>query len=191
MGQVRRPPGARRAALLSAALLSAALLLTLAACTGEDDDRAADAPSASFTANGVAVTLRVTAWDGRHGTLTADFVPQEPGFHLYSVDLPPEGIDGIGRPTSVAVLGSLRAHGKLTADAPVRRIPSPGTEETLPVYPDGPVTTTLPLTADGPGPASVSVGYALCNATEGCMLPVDDHRVPLTVTEQGISFTGN
>ncbi|MFJ5548118.1 hypothetical protein [Streptomyces sp. NPDC093225] len=185
MGEVRP----RYARAFGAGLLSTAVLLSVASCTGGDDGRAADVPTASFSENGVAVTLRVTGWDGAHGTLTADFVPQEKGFHLYSVDLPAQGVDGIGRPTALAVHGTVRPHGRLTADVPVRKIHSPGTDALLPVYPDGPVTTTLPLTADGSGAGYVSVGYALCNATEGCLIPVQDHRVPLAVTDDGIAFT--
>ncbi|WP_327733324.1 hypothetical protein OG749_05045 [Streptomyces nojiriensis] len=156
-----------------------------AAATG-----AARPPTTSFTENGVTVTLSVSDWHAPKGRLTAVFTPEKKGFHLYSTELPPTGVEGVGRPTAVDVTGVLKADGKLTAAADVRSISVPGVDAPMPVYPDGPVTTTLPIRADGNGggDATVLLGYASCSAKEGCTIPVADHPVRLRLTADGPTF---
>ncbi|MCX5129686.1 hypothetical protein [Streptomyces sp. NBC_00347] len=173
-----------RKARLAAALLS---LTALTAC-GEQTAATGPAPTTSFTENGVTVTLSVSAWQPPRATLTAVFTPEEKGFHLYSTDLPATGIEGVGRPTSLDVTGVLRADGKLTAAADVRTISVPGVDAPVPVYPDGPVTTTLPVRLDGNGDATVLLGYASCSTQEGCTIPVADRPVHLRVTDKGPTF---
>ncbi|MFJ8011483.1 hypothetical protein [Streptomyces sp. NPDC096339] len=176
-----------RKARVAAALIP---LAALAACGGQPAGAgAAPAPTTRFSENGVTVTLSVSQWHAPNGTLTAVFTPEEKGFHLYSTDLPAAGIEGVGRPTAVDVTGVLRADGKLTASADVRTISVPGVEAPVPVYPDGPVTTTLPIRADGNGEATVLLGYASCSSQEGCTIPVSDHPVHLHVTDGGPAFT--
>uniref|UniRef100_A0AAU2K0S5 Thiol:disulfide interchange protein DsbD N-terminal domain-containing protein n=1 Tax=Streptomyces sp. NBC_00049 TaxID=2903617 RepID=A0AAU2K0S5_9ACTN len=170
---------------IAVALLSTA---ALAACGGQPAESAAAPPTTSFTENGVTVTLSVSDWHAAKGTLTATFTPEEKGFHLYSTDLPPTGIEGVGRPTAVDVGGVLKTDGKLTAGAEVRTISVPGVDAPVPVYPDGPVTTTLPVRADGNGDATVLLGYASCSTEEGCTIPVSDRPVRLRVTEDGPTF---
>ncbi|MEY2274455.1 hypothetical protein [Streptomyces sp. BF23-19] len=175
------------------ALLS---LAALTACGDQSADKApagaaaakASAPTTTFTENGVTVTLSVADWQASKGTLTAVFTPEKKGFHLYSTELPPTGIEGVGRPTSVDVTGVLKTDGKLTAAAEVRSISVPGVDAPMPVYPDGPVTTTLPVRADGNGDATVLLGYASCSAKEGCTIPVADHPVHLRLTDDGPTF---
>lgn len=183
---VRRPAGRTARAGLAAA--SAFLCLAaLAACGGKPAGGGAAAPPVSFSENGVTVTLSVSAWQGRQGTLTAVFTPEEKGFHLYSTDLPADGIEGVGRPTAMEVTGALRSDGKLTAAAEVLTISVPGVEAPVPVYPDGPVTATLPVRADGDGDgeATVLLGYASCSSRDGCTIPVSDRPVHLRVTDRG------
>lgn len=173
-------------------------LLSLAALTACGDRSAgeapagaaakAPAPTTTFTENGVTVTLSVADWQASKGTLTAVFTPEKKGFHLYSTELPPTGIEGVGRPTAVNVTGVLKTDGKLTAAADVRSISVPGVDAPMPVYPDGPVTTTLPVRADAKGDATVLLGYASCSAKEGCTIPVADHPVHLRLTDDGPTF---
>ncbi|MEU9145474.1 hypothetical protein [Streptomyces sp. NPDC048349] len=170
---------------VAAALLS---LAALAACGGQPAGGGGAAPTMRFTENGVTVTLTVSDWNAPKGTLTAVFTPEEKGFHLYSTDLPATGIEGVGRPTAMDVTGVLRAEGKLTAAAEVRTISVPGVEAPVPVYPDGPVTATLPVRADGNGEATVLLGYASCSTQEGCTIPVSDRPVHLRVTAGGLAF---
>ncbi|MCX5308866.1 hypothetical protein OG304_36385 [Streptomyces sp. NBC_00160] len=184
------------------ALLS---LAALTACGDQSADEAKDGkdvkgtaaaaaappPATSFTENGVTVTLSVTDWHTPKGTLTAVFTPEKKGFHLYSTELPPTGVEGVGRPTAVGVTGVLKADGKLTAAADVRSVNVPGVDAPMPVYPDGPVTTTLPIRADGNGDATVLLGYASCSTKEGCTIPVADHPVHLRLTDDGPAFAAH
>jgi hypothetical protein len=135
-------------------------------------------PDVGFTDSGVAVAMHLSP-DGKN--LLTTFTPQRPGFHLYSVALPADGIGGLGRPTRVEVAGALSSRGPLTAQAPVRMLPMQGTDATFPVYPDGPVTTELPVRVDAHGAAKVLVSYAACSPQE-CLMPVSGHPVELTAT---------
>ncbi|MGW6983012.1 hypothetical protein ACWGE1_26860 [Streptomyces sp. NPDC054932] len=168
-------------------------LAALTACGEQSTGSAATAPppTTRFTENGVTVTLSVSDWHAPKGTLTAVFTPEEKGFHLYSTDLPLTGIEGVGRPTAVGVTGALKADGKLTAAADVRTISVPGVDAPVPVYPDGPVTTTLPIRADGKGNATVLLGYASCSTEEGCTIPVADRPVQLRITDDGPTFAAS
>ncbi|WP_404953347.1 hypothetical protein [Streptomyces sp. 147326] len=127
-------------------------------------------------------------WHASKGTVTAVFTPERKGFHLYSIDLPATGIEDVGRPTAMSVSGVLRAEGKLTAAQDVRSISVPGVDAPVPVYPDGPVTTTLPVRADGDGNATLLLGYATCSTQDGCTIPVSDRPVRLRVTGDGPAF---
>ncbi len=121
------------------------------------------------------VTVEATLTDGQ---LRTTFRPERPGFHLYSLDLPADGVQGLGIPTVVTVRGDLEATGAPSVDAPVRtlRLAELGVE--LPVYPDGPVTVTLPVRSTGDGPAEVVVTYGACSPST-CLPPVRERAVPL------------
>ncbi|MBW5485657.1 hypothetical protein [Streptomyces bambusae] len=195
---VRRSRCSRRSRRSRTARVAAALLtLTALAACGEQQSAegagagGSSAPTTSFTEKGVTVTLSVSGWQASKGTLTAVFTPEEKGFHLYSTDLPATGIEGVGRPTAVSVTGALKAEGKLTAGAQVRSISVPGVGAPVPVYPDGPVTTTLPVRADGNGDATVLLGYASCSEKDGCTIPVSDRPVHLRITPDGPTFASH
>ncbi|GLX23241.1 hypothetical protein [Streptomyces lavendulae] len=180
----------RRTLRTAAALLP---LAALAACGGGKHSTPAAVgppPTARFSENGVTVTLSVSGWQPAQGTgtLTAVFAPETPGFHLYSTALPPAGVEGVGRPTAVAVTGTLAADGPLTAAQTERTVRLPGVDTPVPVYPDGPVTTTLPVRASGSGSATVLIGYASCSTRDGCTIPVSGHPVRLRVTAGGPAF---
>ncbi|GAA2748805.1 hypothetical protein [Kitasatospora cinereorecta] len=179
MSLLRRP---------ATALLAAALAVPAAGCSAAG---AAGAPgpaySARFDDSGVTVTLTVRDWHDGAGSLDLTFAPDDEGFHLYSTDLPTGGVDGVGRPTTAHVAGALAATAPLTVHAQLRQLTLDGVNGAVPVYPDGPITATLPLRADGPGPATIHLGYAACSQTQGCLLPVDDHPVSLTVTDHGLT----
>ncbi|NUR28826.1 MAG: hypothetical protein HOV83_23790 [Catenulispora sp.] len=130
----------------------------------------------TFTEQGVSVAMHLSQ-DG--DWLQTTFTPQRPGFHLYSVGLPADGVEGLGRPTRVEVAGALRSRGPLTAEAPLRMLTIQGVDTAFPVYPDGPVTTDLPVAVDGHGDAKVLVSYAACSPRE-CMMPVTGHPVEIS-----------
>ena len=131
-----------------------------------------------FTDQGVTVAMHLSR-DGRE--LLTTFTPQRPGFHLYSVGLPADGIQGLGRPTRVEVAGALRSRGPLTAESPVRMLPMQGVDVPFPVYPDGPVTTELPVSVDPKGSAKVLVSYAACSSQQ-CLMPVTAQPGELTAS---------
>ncbi|MEV5970385.1 hypothetical protein [Streptomyces sp. NPDC051921] len=181
----RLPRAARtRLAWLAVALLAAS------SSTGCGRESAPRHPAAmtEFHENGVTVRLSVADWKSSAGTLVATFTPDDTGFHLYSTALPAEGVEGVGRPTQVRPTGSVTAAGGMTVDKPVKTIKVPGVRSAVPVYPDGPVTVTLPIRATAPGGAKVLVGYASCSSTEGCTIPVADRAVALHTGQDGLSF---
>jgi hypothetical protein len=159
--------------LTLAALSGVPALTALALALTTQHSRARDV---GFTDQGVSVAIHLTG-DGTK--LLTTFTPQRPGFHLYSVGLPAGGIQGLGRPTRVEVAGALRSRGPLTAESPLRMLAMQGTDLTFPVYPDGAVTTELPVAVDANGDAKVLVSYAACSAEE-CLMPVLGHPVELT-----------
>lgn len=155
------------------AATAAALALLLAGC-GADP---APVPTARATRNGVTVTVALLpAADGAH-RIRATFRP-EPGFHVYSIDLPEGGVDGLGVATRLSVGGDLTATGEPTADRAVVLLRPAGLEAALPVYPDGEVTFTLPVRRTGSRGADVIVSYGACGASR-CLVPVTDERIPL------------
>jgi cytochrome c biogenesis protein CcdA len=133
------------------------------------------------------VAIEVVDRDGPRAVIQARFAPpQRPGqvYHLYSKDLPPDGIEGVGRPTllRVPVGGPLFARGPLVADAPEHRLASDGV--TYPVYAPGPVVLRLPVgLPQGDGDlvdAMVEVTYMACSETT-CLPPVEGAVVRLAV----------
>jgi hypothetical protein len=150
-----------------------ALLLALGGC-GTQELPSLDG---SYDANGVTVAVSVRPHSDGY-LLSATFIPTSPGFHLYSADLPRGGIDGLGFPTVLAAGRGLHAIGPVTADKAVTMLRPASLDVALPVYPDGPVTLTMPVEAGDGSPAEATIGYAACSATR-CLLPVTGQTVPL------------
>ncbi|GAA2602483.1 protein-disulfide reductase DsbD family protein [Actinomadura fulvescens] len=145
-------------------LLSVALLL--AGC-----GRGEDPVTARFTAGDVNVTIAVTA-----DLVKVTFKPIRPGFHLYSLDLPP---NDIGIPTRVTVRAGLKATGRPTANEKEQQLNLPLLGQRLPVYPDKPVTISLPVRRTA-RTAEIVVSYGACSRTV-CLQPVIDRVTPLTL----------
>jgi hypothetical protein len=121
---------------------------------------------------GVGVTLTLHG-----GRLIATYRPDKAGFHLYSAALPAGGIDGLGRPTVLAPGHGLSAGGPAVADREPTTLHEVELGVDLPVYPDGPVTLTLPVVVSG-APVTAVIGYAACSPTQ-CLLPVTGKSVAL------------
>ncbi|MFI6078904.1 hypothetical protein ACIA5C_46095 [Actinoplanes sp. NPDC051343] len=151
------------------AAASAALLAAAAGCGPHP-------PAADLTGEyheaGVTVTLLLHS-----GSLTATYRPAQAGFHLYSTALPPGGIDGLGRPTVLAPGHGLTATGRAVADREPITLHEVELDVDLPVYPDGPITLTLPVGVSR-APFEAVIGYAACSATT-CLFPVTDKIVTL------------
>lgn len=136
------------------------------------------APTAHVTANGVTVKVTLLPASDGHREIRATFSPQQAGFHLYSIDLPPQGVDGLGVPTRLSVAGDLTAVGKPTTNLPIRLLRPAGLSAELPVYPNGPVTFTLPVRRTGSHQADVIVSYGACSETR-CLVPVTNKVIHL------------
>lgn len=171
-----RGPGRRRA-LLGAATVT---LLLAGGVRDHAGGHQRPAPSARATANGVTVTVTLRPGAKGRQELRATFSPRLPGFHLYSVDLPDGGVDGLGIPTRLSVEGDLIADGTPTADRSVVLLRPAGLPTRLPVYPDGPVTFTLPVRRTGAGQANVVVSYGACGKSR-CLVPVRDEVIRLGI----------
>ncbi|GAA0264164.1 hypothetical protein GCM10009527_070300 [Actinomadura nitritigenes] len=142
-----------------------ALVLLVGGCGGH---KSAPERSTRFTEGGVEVSVSVT-----DTAVKAVYRPLRPGFYVYSVDLPAGGVDGLGVATRLDVRGGLTATGRSTADRPVRTLVLPSLGVSLPVYPDGPVTLSLPVRKTGRS-AEVVISYAACSSGT-CLPPVTDH----------------
>ncbi|MEV4319143.1 hypothetical protein [Actinocrispum sp. NPDC049592] len=154
-------------------VLVPALLLLLAGCGQQVRDA-----GGRLEENGVAVTVTLHPGPDGGREIVASFVPVEAGFHLYSKDLPADGVHGLGIPTALDVSGDLRADGPPVTESPVRMLRLANLDVELPVYPDGPVTFTLPVEQTGSSRAEVVVSYAACSEVR-CLMPVTGRKIPL------------
>ena len=136
--------------------------------------------------SGVKVTFTLAKGEDGERWLQANFAPLEEGYHVYSKDLPEEGIDGIGRPTLLELSKheAISDVGKLAADKKVHNLASPLNADGFPVYPDGPVTLTLPFFLKAEDNATIEatakVTYMACTKTS-CKAPVEDKEVKLAL----------
>jgi thiol-disulfide isomerase/thioredoxin len=139
----------------------------------------------TFTEHGVKVDLALEKDSTGRVWLTGAYTPTERDAHLYSKDLPANGIGGLGRPTILALIApsALRATGSVVANRPVEGDRIDVLNVTLPVYPDGPVTLRVPVDLPPAGSATravVSISYMACGP-KGCLPPVEDKRVTIDV----------
>lgn len=167
-------PRRHRSAMASAWV--AATVVALCGC-GSTRAPASAPPTATVAASGVTVTATLHPPREDRRELEVTFAPQ-PGFHIYSVDLPGEGIDGLGIPTRIGVRGDLAADGPPATGSSTRLLRLTGLTTELPVYPDGPVTFTLPVRRTGSHRAEVVVTYGACSAN-ACLKPEVDKVIPL------------
>lgn len=145
----------------------ALLALLLTGC-GPDPDPV----TARFTAGDVDVAITVEA-----DLVKVTFRPTRPGFHLYSLNLPP---GDLGIPTRVNVRAGLEPTGPPVANAKERSLDLPVLGVRLPVYPDGPVAITLPARRVG-RTAEIVVSYGACSRNV-CLQPVIDRVTTLPLT---------
>lgn len=139
----------------------------------------------SFTERGVTVTLALERDSSSQVWLAGIFAPTEAETHVYGKDLPLEGINGLGRPTMLAVLSAsgLRVRGGAIANRPIELDRIEALNTTLPIYPPGAVTLRVPIELTdrrAGGRAEVSVSYMACGP-KGCSPPVIDKRIAVVV----------
>ena len=172
MGQSPRLTPTPRRVAVSMALLT--LTVLLAACAPKailPFDSHMDL--AAFSENSVDVSIALTRDAFGQVMLTATFSPP-PDHHLYSKDIPRNGVDGLGRPTLI----ELSSESKIQIIGQLLESASPINEQfealQLPVYPVGAVTLSLPILLP-PGAdwvdETVIVTFMACG-DNGCKPPV-------------------
>jgi len=137
----------------------------------------------AFEENSVKVVLSLEQNPDGESFMIGTFTPLDADYHLYSKDIPLEGIDGLGRPTLMVLTGSslIQSLGELQAS------PNPLTEPLRPdlpelrVYPEGPVTLRLPVNLPNEQTQwqdEVVVTYMACKGNT-CKKPVVGKIVPI------------
>lgn len=156
-------------------------MVVAAAATGCGGPAAVTRTEGGFTDGGVRVSAVIERAGAGALDVTVTLRPQQAGFHLYSLDLPDGGIDGLGIPTRVSVTGGLSPDGPATTATASQLLRPAGLDVALPVYPDGPVT--LRLAAHRAGGASrsarLTLTYGACSERYGCRPPVREHALDL------------
>jgi hypothetical protein len=184
---------AARTRLIITVLLSILIVIAARAWYATDQARDGYVPTApftrrqslaTFTENGVRIDLALEQDGNATAILAATYTPLDALVHVYSKDLPRNGINGAGRPTLLELPDQRQAQsiGPLTASQPVLLDRFATLDTAFPVYPDGPVTLRLPIKLAGSGePASITVHitYMACSSTGFCLPPVE--AKPLTL----------
>jgi len=159
------------------------LILLLAACGSPIQSRPVSPYQlAAFSQNYVAVNIFLQQDANEKNFLSATFTP-ESGYHLYSIDIPREGVYGEGRPTLLELIPGSQMHsiGELSASAETE-VSDMGTDALL-VYPAGPVTLRLQVSLP-PGAGwyddKVSITYMACSEST-CRPPVIGKKIPVRV----------
>ena len=139
-------------------------------------------PLTSFTENNVEVSVALVR--DTQGTifLTATFTPP-PHYYMYSKELPRHGVDGLGRPTLLELTDNSRMTGLGLLIESVSAVNEIFADISLPVYPSGPVTLSLPVSLP-PGADwvedEISLTFMACSA-QGCKPPVVQKIIPVRV----------
>jgi hypothetical protein len=142
----------------------------------------------AFTENGVHVEIALEQDANGRFLLASTYTPVDAHVHLYSTDLPRDGLNGAGRPTLLELPAQSGVHriGQLTADKPVILDSFPTLNTAFPIYPDGPVTLRLPIaieTHDTQLDMMVNVTYMACSSTGFCLPPVENKSVMLSIAQ--------
>jgi hypothetical protein len=142
---------------------------------------------ASAAENKVEVTISLVHDLSGEFILSAAFTPQLPTLHLYSMEIPQNGVDGVGRPTmlELAENSQLTPNGKLSESITAIPRSTSANPDGLLLYPVGPVTLSLPiLLPEGKGwvTEQVLVTYMACDDL-GCRAPVE--KKPITLHSPG------
>lgn len=162
------------------ALILIILLSTISAsCTPAQSEPVA---LASFTENFVEVSITLEHNSDGGTFLSATFTPSE-GHHLYSKDIPINGLEGLGRPTLLELTeeSQMTALGELIESVQAEE-PDFEPKELL-VYPAGPVTLKLPVELP-PGNKwindEIKITYMTCTSYQ-CKPPVEGKIVSVRI----------
>ena len=144
---------------------------------------------ATSAENKVEVTIALSRDESGQFFLSATFTPQLLNMHLYSKEIPRNGVEGVGRPTllELAEGSALKANGEVT-ESIVSSQSSSFDAEGLLLYPAGPVTLSLPvLLPDGNDWVNdqVIVTYMACD-DRGCRAPVQQKPIAIKIPSMGL-----
>lgn len=143
---------------------------------------------ATSAENKVEVTIALTRDESGQFILSATYTPQLLNMHLYSREIPRNGVEGVGRPTllELAEGSDLKANGELIESVTASQPPlDPGE---LLVYPAGPVTLSLPvLLPEGNNwiDDEVIITYMACDE-RGCRAPVEQKTIAIKIPGGGL-----
>ena len=142
---------------------------------------------ATSAENKVEVTITLTRREDGQFILSATFTPQLLNMHLYSKEIPRNGVEGLGRPTllELAEGSALKANGELIES--VASQPPLFDPKELLVYPAGPVTLSQPvLLPDGNNWINdkVLVTYMACDE-QGCRAPIQQKSIAIKIPGMG------
>jgi hypothetical protein len=132
---------------------------------------------AGVVRNGVRVSVQYRAVPAGDGAIVATFRPVDRRFHLYSKDLPDQGVSGIGRPTRVHAVSGATETGPAAASVSSSALYVAPLGLSVSVYPPGPVTLVVPARRTG---GAVLVSYAACSETV-CLPPVVNQAVQINL----------
>jgi hypothetical protein len=172
--------------LVSLLIITVTLLLLTACITPLIVDPVADSTSrryilGEFSKHGVHVAVAIAVNNGGTSVLSAEFSPTDPTLHLYSKDLPLGGIDGIGRPTLLAIRsGPLTAEGDLSANVADYEQKFLAIDKTFQLYPEGAVILSQEVKPKNSALAEelvIAVTYMACSSEGYCLPPVVDHLI--------------
>lgn len=135
---------------------------------------------ASFTENDVTVEIAYQEDAPGEGWLEGTFTPTREGFHMYGMDLPKGGIQGVGRPTLMerVTKDGVKSLGTLTVNQPTIGQYTHALGFSVPVYPEGPVTLRVRMAA-ADLPNELAITYMTCSQST-CLAPVMEKRVAIT-----------
>jgi hypothetical protein len=144
---------------------------------------------ATSAENKVDVAIALTRDEDGQFILSATFTPQLLNMHLYSREIPRNGVEGVGRPTllELAEGSAIKANGEVT-ESIVSSQSSSFDSEGLLLYPAGPVTLSLPvLLPDGNDWVNdeAIVTYMACD-DRGCRAPVQQKSIPIKIPSMGL-----
>jgi hypothetical protein len=144
---------------------------------------------ATSAENKVEVTIALTRDESGQFILSATFTPQLLGLHLYSKEIPRNGVEGLGRPTllELAEGSALKANGEIVESVASSQSSSFDPEGLI-LYPAGPITLSLPvLLPEGNEWINdeVLVTYMACDA-QGCRAPVQQKHIAIKIPSMGL-----
>lgn len=175
-------------ALLFASIFGISILGGCAAPTAGQHKETAVARSrhlATVSENDVTVAIDFERDPAGDAWLVGTFTPARENFHLYSKDLEKNSKYGLGRPTllEIASPGPVKPIGVLVTNQPVEYQYSRPLNESLPVYPVGPVILRLHIEfppGEAPAQTELAVTYMACSDTT-CLKPVIDKLVSVVI----------